>query len=249
MPSNNLVMSKLRTLAVSLLGLPILLVMAGGVAAQTVPTPSVMPSGLDEQVRQLAITAAKAQQQSARVEVEVGQLNPRLRLAPCANIDPYLPPGVPMWGRTRIGLRCVSGPVRWNVTLPVTVHVYAQALVAAQPLPAGTVLAREHLKMAEIDLAGEPAAPFLETDAPIGRTLSRPLQAGEAVRVSALHKRQWFAAGEVVSVSAGGSGFRVDVSGTALSPGVEGQDVRIRLENGRTVTGRAVGERQVEVLL
>ncbi|XHS76709.1 flagellar basal body P-ring formation chaperone FlgA [Burkholderiaceae bacterium UC74_6] len=238
-------MSKLRTLAVLLLSLPIQLLMAGGAAAQS-PSPQ---GALDEQVRQLASTAAKAQQHGARIEVEVGQLNPRLRLAACATVEPYLPPGLPMWGRTRIGLRCASGPVRWNVSLPVTVHVYARALVAAQPLPAGTVLAAEHLKVAEIDLAGEPGSPFLEADAPIGRSLARPLGAGETVRATALHKRQWFAAGEVVAVSAGGSGFRIDVSGTALSPGIEGQDVRIRLENGRTVTGRAVGERQVEVLL
>jgi len=233
-------MSKLRAVALLLLSLPIALLMAGGAAAQ---------SALDDQVRQLATTAARVQSQGARIEVEVGQLNPRLRLAPCAGIEPYLPPGLPMWGRTRIGLRCASGPVRWNVSLPVTVHVYARALVAAQALPAGTILAAEHLKVAEIDLAGESGNPFLEPDAPIGRSLARPLVVGEAVRATALHKRQWFTAGEVVSVSAGGSGFRIDLSGTALSPGVEGQDVRIRLENGRTVTGRAVGERQVEVLL
>jgi flagella basal body P-ring formation protein FlgA len=239
-------MSKLRAFAVLLLGLPTLLVMAGGAGAQSTQS---APNALDEQVRTLAATAAQSQQRGARIEVEVGQLNPRLRLAPCAGIEPYLPPGLPMWGRTRIGLRCASGPVRWNVSLPVTVHVYARALVAAQPLPAGTVLAAEHLKVAEIDLAGEPSNPFLEADAPIGRSLARPLAAGEAVRASALHKRQWFAAGAIVSVSAGGSGFRIDLSGTALAPGIEGQDVRIRLENGRTVTGRAVGERQVEVLL
>jgi flagella basal body P-ring formation protein FlgA len=35
----------------------------------------------------------------------------------------------------------------------------------------------------------------------------------------------------------------------ALSAGVEGQSVRVRTPAGRTVTGRAAGDRVVEVLL
>ena len=44
-----------------------------------------------------------------RVEIEPGRLDPRLRLAPCEHIEPYLPPGARAWGRSRIGLRCVQG--------------------------------------------------------------------------------------------------------------------------------------------
>ncbi|NZD58911.1 hypothetical protein HZU83_19715 [Sphaerotilus montanus] len=43
------------------------------------------------------------------MEVLPGQLDPRLRLAPCQQIDAYLPPGSTPWGRTRVGLRCPSG--------------------------------------------------------------------------------------------------------------------------------------------
>lgn len=220
-----------------------LLLSVGAVRAQ-VP-------GLQDQVRELASTAAGHLKTGARIEVEVGQLNPRLRLAPCKTIQPYLPRGLPMWGRTRIGLRCVDGPVRWNVSLPVVVHARAPALVAAQALPAGTVLTSAHLTVAEVDLAAEPGPAFVagEVDALVGRSLARPLSAGEALRATALEKRRWFAAGERVSVEATGAGFTISNAGQALSPGIEGQDVRIRLENGRTVTGRAVGERHVEVLL
>ena len=77
-----------------------------------------------------------------RVEVEPGRLDPRLRLAPCERVEPHLPPGAQAWGRTRVGLRCTEGPKPWNVYLPVTVKVFAPALVAAAALPAGTVLRR-----------------------------------------------------------------------------------------------------------
>jgi flagellar basal body P-ring formation protein FlgA len=40
-----------------------------------------------------------------RPEIEVGALDTRLRLAPCQQVEPYLPRGSRLWGRTRIGLR------------------------------------------------------------------------------------------------------------------------------------------------
>ena len=208
---------------------------------------------LQEQVRQMATGAAAAKASDpgrvARIEVEVGQLNPRLRLAPCNKIEPYLPAGLPMWGRTRVGLKCVDGPVRWNVSLPLVVKVYAKALVAAETLPAGAVLTEKMLTTAEIDMAADGGPVFTDADPPLGRTLARPLAAGEALRAHALQKRQWFAAGTNVTVAASGQGFSIAAEGLALSPGIEGQDVKIKLENGRTVIGRAVGERRVEVLL
>ena len=79
-----------------------------------------------------------------RVEIEPGRLDPRLRLAPCERIEPYLPPGARAWGRSRVGLRCVQGPTPWNVYLPVTVKVFAPAWVAASALPAGSELQPEH---------------------------------------------------------------------------------------------------------
>lgn len=206
------------------------------------------------QVQQMVEAGARAAMPTqTRVEVELGRLDPRLRLAPCRQVQPYLPIGLQMWGRTRIGLRCLDvqsgGQARWNVSLPVLVKVYARALVAAAPLPAGTLLTQAQLAAAEIDIAAEPGAVFTDTAPLIGRTLSRPLAVGEAVRSSSLKQRQWFAAGDTVMVQASGPGYAIAGEGQAMAVGLEGQDVKIRFENGRTVTGRAVGDRRVEVLL
>jgi len=45
---------------------------------------------------------------SLRMEVTVGALDSRLKLAPCAKVEPYLPPGTRLWGKTRLGLRCMG---------------------------------------------------------------------------------------------------------------------------------------------
>lgn len=211
---------------------------------------SPLDAALVERVRQLLEAAARATAPpQTRVAVEIGTLDARLRLAPCGQVQPYLPPGLPAWGRSRVGLRCVDGAARWNVTLPVRVAVFGRAVVAASALPAGVVLTQDLLAMADIDIAAEPGAVFTDPAALIGRMLARPLAAAEALRAPALKSRQWFAAGETVQVLAAGPGFSVSSEAQALSAGLEGQEVRVRFESGRVASGRAVGERRVELSL
>lgn len=184
-----------------------------------------------------------------RVEIEPGRLDPRLRLAPCERIEPYLPPGARPWGRSRVGLRCVQGPSPWNVYLPVTVRIFAPAWVTAVPLPAGSVLRSEHLRQAEVDWAAAPTPPLADPARLLGRQLARPLPAGAAPRQADLKRRQWFAAGDTVQLVARGQGFSVSGAGQALGPGLEGQLVRVRTDNGRVLSGQAVGRNRVEVSL
>lgn len=185
----------------------------------------------------------------ARIEVELGAADPRLRLAACARVEPYLPVASRPWGRTRVGLRCVDGPVKWNITLPVRVRVLADAPVLREPLPAGTELDEHHFAQAEVDWAARREAPLDDPAALFGQRLARALPAGAALRSDDLQRRRWFAAGDRVRVDATGAGWRASTEGQALSAGLDGQRVRVRTEGGRVITGLAVGERRVEVPL
>ncbi len=185
----------------------------------------------------------------ARIEVLAGPLDGRLRLAPCTRIDPTMSPGARPWGRTRVGLRCAQGPTPWNVSLPVTVKVFAPALVGTMALPIGTPLETDQLRLAEVDWAAETSPVQTRAEAMVGRVLARPLAAGQALRSSDLRPRQWFAAGDTVRIIAGGDGFSVSAEGQALSNGIEGQTARVRTESGHLVSGLPVGDRKVEVPL
>ncbi|MBQ0929770.1 flagellar basal body P-ring formation protein FlgA [Ideonella sp. 4Y16] len=203
-----------------------------------------------QRIDQLARDSARqATSPTARVEVEVGTLDPRLKLAPCRRIESYLPPGLPAWGRTRVGMRCVEGEKRWNVTLPVTVHVFIRALVLSSAGSAGQTLAAPQLTEAEVDLASGSSMPLLRPEALVGRVLARPLAAGSPVRASDLKARQWFAAGDNVRIVAVGPGWRIASEGQAITPGIEGQTARVRTDSGRLVQGRPVADRELEVML
>ena len=214
-------------------------------ADEAAPT---LAAGLADQVRQLALDKA-AGTGSARVEVVVGQLDPRLHLAPCERIEPYLPPNVRLWGKSRIGLRCKEGRTAWNVYLPIVVKVWGRALVVPAGAAAGSVLADGDLDEAEVDLADEFTPVFFDRKLVVGRTLAQALRPGQAVRQAHIKSRQWFAAGETVKVVAVGEGFALEGVGQAITNGIEGQPARVRTETGHVVTGLPSGERRLELAL
>lgn len=228
-----------------------LLLAVGGLCNAQQQPADANPSGIEQQVRQLALDGLRQFSRSdiRRVEVQVGQLDPRLKLAPCTQIQPYVPTGSALWGRTRIGLRCVQGEKPWNVFLPITVKVMAPALVVAAILPAGHVLTEADLIQAEVDLAENTSEAVLETGLATGRSLTRAMAPGQSLRQFHLKPRQWFAAGDVVKVVAIGPGYRVASQGEAQTAGLEGQVARIKMESGRTLTGMPVADRLVELPL
>lgn len=184
-----------------------------------------------------------------RLEVEVGQADRRLRLAPCSRTEARAVTGAPALGRTRVGLQCLEGATRWSVTIPVTVRAWGLAWVAVRPVPAGSTLTPGDFKTAVVDFAAERSPVLTGSAPPEGRELQRALASGEALRQSHLRARQWFAAGDTVRVLARGPGFTVVGSGQAMGPGLEGQAIKVRTEGGRILSGVATADRSVEVAL
>ncbi|HRH18486.1 MAG TPA: flagellar basal body P-ring formation chaperone FlgA [Aquabacterium sp.] len=184
-----------------------------------------------------------------RIEVVLGQLDPRLKLAPCDKVRTYLPNGTRLWGKARVGMRCEQGPVRWNVYWPVTVKVWAPAVVAVTPIRAGSVIGPADLRLIETDLAASRSPAILRMGDVLGRSVLKNIEPGQALRQDDIRTRRWFAVGEPVRVTVKGSGFSASAEGMALSPGDEGQCAKIRFDSGRVVCGLPVGERQAEVSL
>ena len=223
----------------------------GARADDATPAASGLEAGLEQQVRALALASGNSAPPAGvtRVEVLVGQLDPRLRLAPCERVEPYLPNKTRLWGKSRIGLRCAQGSSHWNVFLPITVKAYGRALVSTTGIPSGSVLKPGDLVEAEVDLAEDPMPAIVDASQAIGRAVGPALRPGQSLRVGHLKPRVWFTAGDTVKVLALGPGFALEGEGQALSNGVEGQPARIRTESGRVLTGQPVGERRVELTM
>ncbi|MCV0441375.1 MAG: flagellar basal body P-ring formation chaperone FlgA [Hydrogenophaga sp.] len=184
-----------------------------------------------------------------RTEVVMGSLDSRLRLAPCAKVEPHLPPGSRLWGRSRIGLRCVDGPRRWNVYIPVTIKAWGPAWVLRRPVDAGATLSQDDAEQVEVDWAAQSSAVLARPDMWVGQQTAFALTPGQAIRENMVRPTKAFAAGDQVRVNGSGTGFSISATGKALTHGLVGQSARIRLPGGRVVTGEVQDDQTVEMAL
>jgi flagella basal body P-ring formation protein FlgA len=180
-----------------------------------------------------------------RIEISVGSLDPRLQLAPCQRIEPYLLPGTRLWGRTSIGVRCLEGAT-WTVSLPVTVTVRGPALVAAEPITAGSPATAVAVRIEEVELTRESGTPVTDPEQLMGKTFTRGVAVGQVLRLETLRATPTVVAGDPVRIDMVGKGFVIQSEGQALSAGAEGQPLRVRTESGRIVSGTLKG-RAVEI--
>lgn len=186
----------------------------------------------------------------ARVEVEVGRLDPRLRLAPCNTIEPFVPSGTRLWGRAHVGLRCADSgqnAAHWQVFLPVQVRVFGPAVVAARPLAAGQALGPDDLAMAEAEWTREAQGVVTDAAQLDGRVPTRPINIGQPIPLAALRAPQVVAAGDQVRIVGQGAGFSITAQAVALTAAHDGQALRVRLDSGRILTGTARTGRRVDV--
>ena len=183
-----------------------------------------------------------------RVEVILGRLDERLQLAPCQRVEPYVPPGTRLWGRARVGLRCLEG-ANWNVYLPVEIKVFGPALVASRPLAYGQIVGPDDTRVDEVELSREPGNALTDAGGLEGKTAARGIAAGQVLRAEYFRTPPVVSSGDTVRLVLNGAGFTVTASGRTLSSAQDGESVRVQTDSGRVVQGVARPGKLVELRL
>lgn len=240
---HRLLLSRWVSLTLHVLGLGLA---AGAVQAQGAAEPNFQAMAQDW-LRDATASAQPAGPTALRLEVKVGNLDSRLKLAPCGNVEPYLPPGSRLWGRTRVGLRCIDGQTRWNVSLPVTVNAYGNAWVIKGSVASGAAIAEDDVVEAEVNWAEETSPVIRDRALWVGQIATRQLTTGQTLRQGMVRPAQVFQAGSQVRVVAQGPGFQISSDAQALSAGVVGQVARVKMENGRVSSGLVLDTKTVKI--
>ena len=181
-----------------------------------------------------------------RVEVSVGALDERMRLAPCARVEPYVPQGARLWGRGSIGLKCLDAP-GWNVFLPIDIKVFARALVAARTLQAGESTGALDVREEEIDLTRQNGVVVTHAAQLEGKTTVHMIGNGQVLRQESFRAPPAVSAGDSVQLVFKGAGFSIASDGRALANATDGQPVRVQTSSGRVVQGIARVGRVVDM--
>lgn len=172
------------------------------------------------------------------VSYTIGRLDPDNRLRPCAAFEVGMPAGAKAWGRTSVAVRCQEAR-GWAIFVPVHIRVVTDYLVTAMPLAQGQTVTAGDLARQRGDLSDLPAGILTDEREALGRTASMSIVAGRPLRGDMLRQPVVIQQNQTVKVISRGPGFQVTNEGKALSNGLDGQIIRVRLANGQVVSGIA----------
>lgn len=225
---------------------PALLGVAAAATAVTASEASPPADSASEIVRRFVTAEVAREQPTLRAEITVGELDARLRLAPCARTEAYLHQGTRLWGQVFVGYRCMQRP-GWSVSIPVNVRLYGSALVAVEPIAALHTVPSGAVRREQVEVTREPAGVVGDIAELEDRICTRSIEAGQPIPLSCLRMQPAVGQGDMVKLVGLGSGFTISTDGTALATAIAGETVRVRTESGRTVSGVARKGRVVEV--
>ncbi|KVV58467.1 flagellar biosynthesis protein FlgA [Burkholderia territorii] len=225
-------------------------VAAAPAQANTAPQPATVAGQQDpDTIRRTAL--AFLQQQVAglpgKTTATVAAAFPR-GLAACTTLEPFLPTGARLWGRTTVGVRC-AGARPWTVYLQAKVAVQATYYVAARQIAPGEPLTAADLVARDGDLTVLPLAVITDPAQAVGATALARISAGLPLRQDMLKSAASVSAGQTVRVVAAGPGFTISAEGSALANAAPGQSVRVRMAAGQIVTAIVKDAGTVEIPL
>lgn len=180
------------------------------------------------------------------VQVEVGHIDSRITLPKCAHLEPFIPPGSRLWGKTSVGVRC-SGAHGWTIYVPAEVKIITNVLYAVRPMARDQTIGFDDVSMEMVNLTQFPEGVLTEHSQAVGKIAAVNIIAGQPVRPNMVRAPFIILRGQNVKLTVVGRGFSVSSEGLALSDASDGQVLQVRNPAGRIISGLARHNGIVEV--
>ena len=197
-------------------------------------------------LREIALAYAQDQTRTlpGKVSIHIQDIDRRTMLPACEPLEPFLPSGSTLIGRTTIGVRCNRKP-GWSIFVQASIRVSATLLVANRPLAQNTVVSANDfsLRSGELDQSGILTDPAQA----VGKTLRFGIGAGQVLRANMLRSPFVVFQGKTTDVLVRSESFSIQSSGWALNDGADGQNVQVRMPSGVVVNGLATADGNVVV--
>lgn len=222
-----------------------LLLLAAAYGAQAAPIQS--HDSIRARARALLIEQLDPAQR-ADAEIEIGRLDPRLRLRQCtAPLQAFAVGNRSPIGATSVAIRC-EGDHPWKLYVTARVVVYSDVLVAARPLNRGEPVQAGDLRRERKDLSRLPYGYLTDPVNATGKVLKRSYLAGQVLQPRQLAAPTLIKRGQQVTLHARAGGIEIRMGGQALSDGSAGDRIRVRnTSSDRVVEGEVVAKGVVKV--
>ncbi|MGY2375430.1 flagellar basal body P-ring formation chaperone FlgA [Pseudomonas sp. SDO524_S393] len=189
-------------------------------------------------------------QTPGRYEIQVNQLDPRLRMPMCdKELTATLESPAQPIGRVTVRVRC-DGASPWTVFVPAQVKLFRDVVVVTRPLKRTGIIGFEDVALRERDIGLINQGYLTSLDQAVGQKLTRPMVTDQVVTLVHLEQAEVIRKGDQVVISASSGALNVKMPGEALSNGGMGEQIRIKnLNSNRVIKARVMAPGQVEVAL
>ena len=170
-----------------------------------------------------------------QTEVEYIDQNPTIQACP-EKIEVGSQPGIRLWGRTSVQLRCRK--LAWTYNLAIRVRVIGDYVVAGRYLQGNVKVAQGDLRVVQGDLTDLTDDVLRAVKDGYNRILVRPVQAGMPIGLNDLREPAVIAIGDPVRILISGKDFEVTGEGVAQTSGMVGDTVKVKLYDGQTISGK-----------
>lgn len=182
-----------------------------------------------------------------QVVVNVDKIDRNLNLPQCPNLEPFMPTGGRLWGRTSVGVRCNNPNATWTIYVQAEVAVMTDVLHTAHPISVGQTITPDSIVLQNANLTQMPDGILTNPNQVIGKIAASNLSAGQPIRPQMLRAPYVILRGQKVSLVVKGKGFSVSSEGQALADAADGQIVQVRNKYGKILSGLARTNSIVEI--
>lgn len=188
--------------------------------------------------------------QAVKVDVKVGNLDNRLRLARCDQVLALtLKDALGSGGNVNVQVSC-KGTNAWTILVPAQAKVYRIVAVAGRTLQRGDIITDSDLAQDLKDVS-EYRLGFALTPATIvGKEVKFTVNKGEVFRNSALDSPLVIKRGDTVTMEAAAGDISVRTNATAITDGRIGQQIRVKNnQSARIINARVVAAGKVQSIM
>ncbi|WP_429432293.1 flagellar basal body P-ring formation chaperone FlgA [Pseudomonas frederiksbergensis] len=187
-------------------------------------------------------------QTQGRYEIEVNQLDPRLRMPMCdKELTATLESPARPLGRVTVKVRC-DGASPWTVFVPAQVRLFRDIVTTTRPLKRTGIIEPQDVTLRERDISLINQGFLTSVDQAIGQKLTRPMVADQVITLVHLEQAEVIRKGDQVVITARSGTLSVRMPGEALSNGGMSEQIRVKnLNSQRVIKAQVTAPGQVEV--
>ena len=184
-----------------------------------------------------------------RIDINVGNLDPRLKLSSCEHAIVYtIQDQTGLGGNINVRAQCKTGQP-WSVHVPAQVAIYRQIPLAQRDIARGEQISQDHITSGLVNISSIRQTFLPDENAIIGKEAKRNISMGEPFKTSLLDAPTAVKRGEMVTLESMAGSIKVSSTGTALADGRIGQTIRVRNNSSeRIISGVVMSQGLVQTL-